>query len=220
METVKKYWYIPIIILLTGIAVWFLKPDKVVVPLPDQVMVHKFDSLKYIKTSDSLKVIVDTLKSQLAVKKKQYKDLLSRQKVDIFEVKNLPIPELVSRFEDKTQTFVKVSMLPDSVVIAPIESIRNAVILFTEGDQCYERERSVVVQNELSSNIIRQQDSLISIKDKRIVGLTREFYSSQATIAGLNGALEKERKKVRTRNVILGILSGVAAAGIVVAIVK
>lgn len=218
MEYIKKYWYIPIIILLTGTAVWFLKPDKVIMPLPDQVMVHKFDSVKYIKRSDSLVQVIDTLKSKLEIKKRQYADLLNKQRLQIVEVQTMPATEVVQVFRDKVQAIV--TLTTDSNVITPIQGIRNAVIMFVQGDQCLDREKAVLDQQSISGRIIQSQDTLLQIKDKRIIGLTREFYTSQVIITGLNTDLEKERKKVRTRNIILGVLSGVAAAGIVVAVIK
>lgn len=205
-------------ILLTAICVWYLKPNRTVPVPPDQVIIHKFDSVKYIKRSDSLVQVIDTLKSRLEVKKKQYADLLNKQRIQVAQVEIMPATELVQTFEDKVQS--SVVLTKDSNVIAPIHAIRAAVILFVHGDQCIDREKAVLDQEAVSSRIIQSQDTLLQIKDKRIVGLTREFYTSQAVITGLNSDLAKERKKNRTKNIIIGCTAGAAAVGILVAVLK
>jgi hypothetical protein len=222
MIYVKKYWWIVLVIILTGIATWLIKPSPVVTPSTDSLLVHKFDSLKYIKSNDSLVSIIDTLKTQLNIKKLQYAELLKRQKKEKERVVNLPVPELVNEFEGWVGVPVETKFDLDSnaSVITPIAGIRTAVVTFIEKDQCLEREMQLVDQNTLLTKTVSKQDTLIKLKDKRIIDLTREYFQSEAEREKAEKETEKANKKVRTKNVIIGILSGVAAVGIVISAVK
>jgi hypothetical protein len=102
-----------------------------------------------------------------------------------------------------------------------MKGIRNAVLLFTRADQCEDREIPLVDQNSRLGALVMSQDSLLKIKDTRLVALMKEFYSDQAAMNTLNSVLEKEKKKNRNKNIILGVVSGAAAVAIgVIAITK
>lgn len=221
MIYVKKYWWIVLVILLTGASVWWLKPNKVIQqPNQDQVLIHKFDSLKYIHKNDSLTLVIDTLKAKLDKKKRDYADLLNRQKKEREKLPTLTASEVVEEFQGWVEVPVTMVAQPDTMIITPLQGIRNAVEVFVEKDQCLAREDEVIDQVKLANETIVAQDTLLKVKNNRIIGLTREYFQSQAAVNKLNNDLKKSEKKLRTKNVILGILSGVAAVGIVIAVVK
>jgi hypothetical protein len=126
----------------------------------------------------------------------------------------------VAEFQGWVEVPVTMVAQPDTMIITPLQGIRNAVEVFVEKDQCLAREDNVEGQIKDATATIVAQDSLIKVKNNRIIGLTREYFQSQAVVDKLNNDLKKSEKKLRTKNVILGILSGVAAVGIVIAVVK
>ncbi len=225
METLKKFWWVIVIVLAmcvaTGIVVWNLKPTKTIVQEPSQVQPHKFDSLKYIQKTDSLSKVISDLKKENDKKEKQYSLLLRNQKQQVVAVENLSEKEVIDEFSVRTGD--KASQRDDSTAIISIFSMRKAISLFVERDQCLERETTTLDQGDLTRSIITSQDSMLIAKDKRIIDLTKEFYDSQLKITGLNVAVAKYDRKIRTKNVFLGILGGIAVVGItgtIISIVK
>jgi hypothetical protein len=221
MEAIKKYWWVIVIAILVGIAVWFLKPDKIITILPSQIPMHEFDSLVYVHKLDSVNLAIKEIKTKLTEKQKDYDKLLELQKKERENLRHLTATEIIKKFSEKVNTPVETVLSRDTQVIVPLNGIRNAVLLFTRTDQCEDREISLVDQNSRLGLLIISQDPLLKIKDTRLVALMKEFYSGEITINTLNNALEKEKKKNRTKNIILGIVSGAAAVAIgVIAIIK
>lgn len=225
MEVLKRYWLQIVICLIVaiavGVAVWFLKPVKVVVQDPSQVQPHKFDSLVYIQKTDSLIKVISGLKEQDEKKRIQYAVLLREQKILADKLQTIPATEVVKRFDEKTGD--KSILHRDSTATISLFAMRNAVGLFVAGEQCLDRERLTLDQGEFTRSIIASQDSLLRVKDSRIYSLTREFYDSQLRITGLNVAVENRDRKIRTKNIFIGILSGVTLLGVtgtIIAIVR
>ena len=130
----------------------------------------------------------------------------------------MPKTEVVAVFSDRIH--VDVELREDSNVIVPLQGIRNAVVLIFERDAAIAGVEYYSGQDSLKSALIEKQRELLSIKDTRIVGLTKEFYTSQTTISGLRTDLEKQQKKVRNRNTLIGVISGAAAVAVLVAVLK
>ena len=220
-EFIKKNWWVFIVCALCFFAAWMIKQPKNIVVQDNAVALHRIDSLSYKKSSDSLVQIIDTLKSRLAKKKIQYITVVRGQGEEMERVTHLMTTETIKEYADRVDDSCKMVVINrDTSVITPINGIKTAVVLLLRGEQCLERETVTGEQSSLREAIIKSQGELIVIKDNRIIGLTKEFYSSQLVISGLRGDVEREKKKNRIKNILLGSVAGVAAVGILVAVLK
>lgn len=214
----KKHWVALAIITLLVVAFLFLWPKKEVPVENNAVAVHKFDSVVYIKTNDSLKGVIALLEEQIIKRELSWSRTVQLLSKKTSTVQTLPKEKVTETFSDRIH--VDVVLTKDSNVITPIQGIRNALVLFYELDGALAGVEYYSGQDSLKTALIGKQKELINIKDTRIVKLTSEFYESQATITGLNADIEKQKRKVRNRNRIIGITAGVAAVGILVAGLK
>lgn len=220
-EFVKKYWWVFILCIGFFIAAWFIKPNKITDTTPDLIPQHQIDSLKYAKTTDSLTQIIDTLKAQLKNKKTEYITIIKNQGLELDKIKKLPATELVKEFSKRTGDSVKLVILEkDTTVIAPMASIKEAVILMVKGEQAEIREMKLTSQLNTANSLIEKQDAKLATNDIRISQLTKEFYTSQILISGLEADVSKEQKRNRTKNVVIGCLIGVSVTAGIIAILK
>jgi len=218
-DFLKKYWkYILAAVLLIVAIIFLWRREPKPLPPDNTVVVHQFDSLKYVKSNDSLKVVISTLEQEIVKRGAEYALVVAKYSKKIGAVQNLPKTEVVEEFSNRI--YVDVELKPDSNVIVPIQGIRNALVLIYERDAAIEGLHFYSGQDSLKTSVIEKQKELLGIKDNRIVKLTSEFYQSQTVITGLRADVEKANKKVRNRNTWIGIGFGAAAAGVLVAIIK
>ena len=187
-------------------------------PLTSPLVVHAFDSIKYIHKADSLQNIVITLEEKISQNENNFKYIVRSQQRKVDSVKNYTTPQVVAAFEQKTDS--KLSMHDSNNVIAPVISIRRAVSLLVEGDNCKDNVSYYLRQDSLKNELISGKTDMIYLKDTRIASLTKEFYTSQGTIDKLNTDLDKAKRKVRTRNTIIGVVAGAAAVAVGIVILK
>jgi len=176
IELLKKYWWVIVTVSLVIIAAIFLWPKKIMPVQDNTVIVHQFDSLKYLKSNDSLKAIISALEKEIVQREASYGRLsviLSKKK-DAVQI--LPKTEVVEAFSDRIH--VDVELRGDSNVIVPLQGIRNAVVLIYERDAAIAGIEYYSGRDSLQGALIEKQKELLNIKDTRIVGLTKEFYSS------------------------------------------
>ena len=219
-ELAKRFWPFILIIVLVIVATWYLKPGASI-PIsnqPEQVIVHKYDSLKYAQMmADSVKKM-NELRNQLRMISGTI-SVLRRDQFQRLDVIDHLIPDSVIRIWN-LKTGDQAEIKKDSSVITKLSPIRTAVKLITMKEQGEIRELNYLRKDSISSLLIIAQDNMIKIKDDRIGNLTKEFYQGQAIQAKLNDDLEKANKKVRRRNIIIGVTAGAAAAGVLFGVLK
>ena len=218
LDWLKKYWWILAVVILLIIAVIFFWPKKIIPVQDNTVVIHQFDSLRYIKSNDSLKSVIGTLEQEIVKRTLSYTRTIAILSKKTDAVQTLPATEVVDVFSDRIH--VDVELRSDSNVIVPLQGIRNAVVLIYERDAAMVGVDFYSGKDSLNTAVIHKQKELLNIKDTRIVNLTKEFYQSQNTITGLKTDLEKQQRKVRNRNKLLGIISGAGAVAILVAVLK
>ena len=218
MTALKNYWWVIVIAILVGIAIWFLKPSKTVFIQPSAIPVHKFDSLKFKQQYDSLAAINKGLAIQVKKSTDDLQALKLKQKQEAVLIRELPPPEIVKQWNALTGDTAKLK--PDGEVIVALDPIKIAVISFIDRDQLRARELSYIKQDSLKSLYIASQDSLAVALKLRNGQLTKEFYNNQVTDDKLNAALQTAQKQNRTKNVIIGCAAGAAAVAIIVAILR
>lgn len=215
---IKKYWWIVAVIALIIVAVIFFWPKKVVPVVDDTVSVHRFDSLVYIHSNDSLKGVITTLEAEIVKRSAVYARTVAILNSKISTVQTLPANDVVEVFSDRV--YVDVKLRSDSNVIVPLQGIRNAVVMIYRMDAAIAGLEYYSGQDSLQREVIGQQKQLLAIKDTRIVNLTSEFYQSQSAITGLRADIAKQQRKVRNRNTLIGIVAGAGAVAILVAVLK
>lgn len=218
IDWLKKYWWVVAVIALIITAAIFFWPKKPVVVPESAIPAHKFDSLIYIRTNDSLRTVISALEQEIVKREAYYGRLKAILSKKSDAVQTLPKTKVVEVFSDKIH--VDVELREDSNVIVPLQGIRNAVVLIYDGEAAIAGVEYYAGQDSLQRALIDKQKELIGIKDARIVGLTKEFYASQNVIAELKTDLEKQQKKVKRRNTMLGVISGAGAVAILVAVLK
>lgn len=227
IETIKKYKWVIFLALAfaSGFLIkWFFTPPNTsveVARLKEEVKIiverHKADSAKYVRTSDSLVQVINTMVSNVYEKEKQLAYWKSHFQIVRDSVVNLPPTDAVNYFSERTG---EKATITDRGVISPMQGVYNANVLFVEHDE-YAGEntylRSIVSTQD---SIITTQKELIGIKDRRITGITNDYYSIQRVNSDLNSVIKKQKRNIRTKNAVVGILSGVAVGAIVVTLVK
>ena len=218
MTALKNYWWVIVICLLVGIAVWFLKPTKTVYIQPSAIPMHQFDSLKFKQQYDSLsKINTDLKKSVTEIGQELSRQILSN-KAELDKVKALPAPETVTKWNGFTNDNAVLQTNGD--IITKIDPIRFAVIAFIERSQLKQRELSYIRQDSVKSLLLASNDTLLSKMQLRTAKLTSEFYKSEYANGELRADLEKADKRNRTKNIIIGCTAGAAAVGILIAVFK
>jgi len=219
MNAVKKFGpWVAVLVLFVACLVLLLAPDKPV-PVPT-VENHRFDSLRYVKRSDSLSVVITDLEKKIIAIKASFAARIETLKQSVETVKTLPADEVVTAFSTRTGEASTIEVRTDTMVVTPIAGIRKALII------CYERDAAMdgldfyASQDSLQRELISRKDEMLTVKDNRIKTLTDEYYQSQAAIRSLSADLEKQQRKVRNRNRLLGIISGAAGVAVLVAIVR
>ena len=227
IETIKKYKWVIFLALAfaSGFLIkWFFTPPNTsgeVNRLKEEVKViverHKSDSVRYVKTSDSLVQIINKMVGNVYEKEKQLAYWKSHFQVVRDSIVKLPPTDAVKYFSERT---CSTSELTDKGVISPIQSIYNANVIFVERDDAVGETTQLRAIVSTQDSIITNQTELIGIKDKRIAGITNDYYSIQRVNSDLNSVIKKQKRNIRTKNAVVGILSGVTIGAIVVTLLR
>jgi hypothetical protein len=219
---IKKYWWVVVVVILTAIAVWFLKPSPIIPPAPDNaVIIHQFDSVKYIKTADSLKVVISGLEKEIVSRRRSYEQLARKLNEKVNAVQSMPATDVVTAFNERTGDSSVIEQRDgNDFVISPMSAIRVAVVEFYQKDAAMAGIAFYSEQDSINQLIVKGLKDLVATKDSRIVKLTNEFYNQESEKAELKAQVEKEQKKVRRRNTVIGITAGAAAVAVIIAVVK
>lgn len=227
MTIIKKYWWVILLVLafFGGFMMkWYFTPTGTkdeVSRLKEEIKLisqrHKSDSAKYIRVEDSLKQVIVTMVGNVYAKEKQIAKLKERYNTRKDSILNLNPTEAVRHFSEKTGGE---SHLTNIGVISPLKSITTANVLFEEREEALAETNQLRTIVSTQDSIITTQNELISIKDKRLAGVTNDYYSIQKINSDLNSVIKQQKRHIRTRNALMGVLSGIAVGAITITLLK
>jgi len=182
---------------------------------------HGTDSTVYVVRIDSLTKIVDKLNDRLNhsnAKLVELKEQVAKKKQSI---ELLPAEETVSYFNCSTGDSAKVIVVEqDTMAMVTIPGVKAANLLFVDRNSCFEIQSLLDMKINDMGEMITTKDKLLSVKDIYIKNLNDQYFASSSIIKDQDILIGKQQKKIRTKNVILGLLGGIAAASIVIIAVK
>lgn len=204
MKSLKPIVLSLLIALVIGVCVSILL-NYATNDLETSLRTYEKDNARLNGKVDSLDAQLDKHKVIDTVLVVKYKEKLVHDTARIEAVKNLPTTAQVEYFSDKTNS--ECSLIADTsdvgeidtAVICPTMAIRNANILFIEGQTAKEnvielgvivKSKDVIINDQ--SQIIDVKDSLNILKDGRIATVTKD--------------LKVEKKKVIKEKVKTGIV--------------
>jgi hypothetical protein len=227
-EFITKYYWIILLFLSFGaglLLMWFFRPSDTKddfnrIKAEKEVLVkkHLADSVFFVRKADSLATIIETLKVVSYTKGAEIVRLRALNQAKTQEVAKLPASEAILYFSDNTG--MKSTLLADSTVSTPLPAISVANSLFSERIGYTMEILALESRMSVQDTIIDKQGVLLGVKDQRIKGLTSDYYASMKISADQEALNKKLRKKIRTKNAVMGTLIGVATAAIVVTVVK
>jgi hypothetical protein len=225
---IKKYWWV-ILLVLAFLGGFLLKWVFTPAPVGDElnrikterellVKKHRYDSVQYAKTTDSMATIIEGLKVVSTIKGQEIVRLRALNKGKRDEIAKLPPVQAVQYFSDRTG--MESTLLADSTVLTPLPAITIANTLIFERYSFESENDALISRSEIQDTIISKQSVLLNLKDIRIVNLTNEYYASQRIMNDQNSVIKKQKKNIRTKNALVGILGGIAVGAVVVTLVK
>lgn len=201
---------------------WWLRPPKIITQqqaVDDLRNSHQQDSLKY--AFDLSKLREDSADFVLIIEEKDEKiAVLQKMRYERSdEISVLPATETIELFNQNTGDTAKILVINrDTSCIAPIPSIRIANVLMEER-KTYIAETIILKEKcRTYADLLNNQDEKLSLTYKRIRQLTDDYYNSHLIIDNQQKSMIKLGKKIRTRNIVIGISWGVAIGGIFTAI--
>lgn len=209
----KKKWVIGLVIvsLLCGVLLSFLfRKEKV----NTVVINHVSDSISYQKQYDSLSVIVDGLKKISESKGKEIVRLRGLLAANKDSVITLSPTETVSMFSEETGE--KATLQGDSTVLTTLPAIKFSNLSFVEVKSLHSEIRCWEELALVKDSIITLDQSLLAMKDGRILTLTNEYYQSQTATKNL----QKQHKKEVFRKTFIGVSAGLMAGFVVGVLTK
>jgi len=103
--------------------------------------------------------------------------------------------------------------------VASIASIRLSNVIFAERMACITENDQLTQKVSEYAGIVNDKNILLDLTYGRITKLTDEYYRSQAIINKQQQYITRINKKVRNRNIALGIGGGIALGAIVAILV-
>jgi len=200
---------------------WWMRPPKVIYQhqqIDSLRNAHREDSLRYAFELTLLMGRDSVLNNAIIQKDKQIDDLKKNLSKEIETIILLPATETVGLFSHNTGDTAKIIVIGgDTTCIVSIPSIRLCNVLFAERNACISE--NIILQSKVETclDLVDEKNDQLNLTYGRIEKLTDEYYRSQSIINNQQKYMGKYAKKVRNRNIFIGIISGVAAGGIVTA---
>jgi len=220
----KLIWIgvIAIAFILVFFVGWWAKPTKVIKVRTeyDSLMdVHKRDSAIYaiqIAKYDS----VNTVLSVAIVGKNRQIILLQRAlEQNLAEIKRLPATAAASLFSVEVGDTAFLQVEKDTMCVTTIPAIRTANVLFAERRHYLSLSGILTEKNKLQEDMISWKQEELSVVKDRVIQVTGEYYKVNDLYLKQRLQLDKVNKKVKNRNIAIGIVSGIAVGGIVTALI-
>lgn len=201
---------------------WWMRPPKIITQqqvIDDLRNAHQQDSLKYAFDMSKLKEDSSRLVLVIEEKDEEIAVLRKRTTREVSHINLLPATETVALFAQNIGDTSKIIVIGrDTSCISPIPSIRIANVLMEER-RSYMAENIILREKcGLYSDLLNNQDEKLSLTYRRIKKLTDDYYRSQIIMDKQQKSMIRLDKKIRTRNIVIGISWGVAAGGILTAL--
>ena len=181
--------------------------------------VHRQDSLKYAWELSGYDSTYHRLNTVIIGKNRQIVTLRKSLDKERKRLKSLPAIETVEQFSCNTGDSSWVAVREcDTVAISPLPAIRTANILIAERN-VYRREISYqTAKTEAYKETIDTKTQELVLVRNRVIKLTDEYYKAQGIIDRQGKYLDKYAKKVRRRNIAIGVMGGISL-GLAIAVV-
>jgi len=219
-------WIAVVLVLFAGaiLATWFLKPPVVVTQQQEIDSLrnkHARDSMEYVWTLSKFDSTYTRLELTLKAKDRQIHFLRASLQKESERLIELNATESVAQFSKNTGDSSWVAVISrDTVCITRMPAITEANILIMErGVFKHEAQLYHAKADAYFSLLDAKNEELGFIRD-RVIKLNEEYWKSQAIIDKQNKFLSRYAKKVRNRNIVIGVVSGLAAGAVITAIAK
>jgi len=202
---------------------WWSKPVKIVVEH------QQIDSLRNAHREDSIQYAFNLSKfidqDSVYEKEIQEKDqLIASLRYNLSQdrkvIEVLPADKTIQMFSEQTGDSSLVGIVEgDTVCISTVPSIRIANVLFKERMSLIKENRLLSSKIETYLDLVDHKNENLALTYARINKLTDEYYRSQTIINNQQKFMERYAKKVRNRNIWMGIIGGLAVGGIATALI-
>ena len=225
MEMKRKLIWIGAIAIgfvLIFFAGWWAKPVRVVevrTEYDSLLDAHKRDSAIYalqMARYDSLNTVLSVA---IVSKNRQIVSLKRALEQSKTEIKRLPATESVALFSVEVGDTAFLQVEKDTMCVTTIPAIRSSNILFAERRHYIDVLGVLKAKNKLQEDVISLRGEELSVVRDRVIQVTGEYYKVNELYLRQNLKLEKANKKIRNRNIALGIVGGIAVGGIVTALI-
>jgi len=225
MEKKRKIiWIAAIAICFVAIffAGWWMKPAKVIDrsdEMDSLTQAHRYDSAIY-----AIEIArYDSINSVLAVaiigKNREIIKLRRALEVEKGQIIKLHATESVALFSAQVGDTAFLQVETDTLCVTTIPAIRTANTLFAERRHYIDLASILTEKNKLQEDMISGKQEELSVVRDRVVKLTGEYYKANELYLIQQKKLDKANKKIRNRNIAIGIIGGIAAGGIVTALI-
>jgi hypothetical protein len=227
METAKRnnlIWIaaIALAFILVFFAGWWMKPPKII-DTPgtyDSLMdAHRRDSVAYAIKLAMYDSISTVLSVAIVGKNRQIIILQKALEQKSEEIKRLPATESAALFAAEINDTAYLQIDRDTMCVTTIPGIRRANLLFNERRHYLNLSKILSDKNELQSDMITWKSEELSVVKDRVIQVTGEYYKVNDLYLKQRNQLVKANKKVKNRNIAIGIISGIAVGGIVTALI-
>jgi hypothetical protein len=202
---------------------WKMKPNVVVSErqtIDSLRSAYVRDSVEYIHKSLEKDSINSVIASAIISKNRQIIELKKSLEKEKNRIINLPADETVELFSESTGVVSSVTVIDkDTNCITPIQGITQANLLINERYGLYREVELLNGKIVCMQDMIDNRNEALNVARGRVGTLTEQYQSSQGVIDRLSKDNEKANKKIKNRNVALGIIGSIAAGGIITAII-
>jgi hypothetical protein len=201
---------------------WWFKPVQIVYQQQqiDSIRsAHRIDSIRYAYELEQAQAHEAALTAEIVLLDAQIAELKQARHVKATEIINLPATETVQLFSHNTGDSARITVIEgDTGCIVKLPSIRLCNLIFADRNGLISENGLLKTKVETYDAILAQKEVLLGLTYKRIEIQTAEYFKSQGIINKQQFYITKIGRKVRNRNIIIGILGGVAVGAIGAAI--
>lgn len=220
----KIIWIVIIAIAFIVIffAGWWLRPPKIIdrnTEVDSLKASHLRDSAIYALQLAKYDSTTKVLAIAIVAKNRQIIALRRALEQKKEEIKRLPATESVALFSVEVGDTAFLQVEKDTLCITTIPAVRTANLLFAERRHYISVADILTDKNKLQEDMISWKQEELSLVRDRVVKLTAEYYKVNGLYMGQQLKLDKANKKVRNRNIAIGIISGIAVGGVVTALI-
>ena len=176
---------------------------------------HKMDSIMWVYEFNEMDSMYQRILTTVEGKDELIARLKVKNKTELEPVKTLPANQTTQLFNIHTGDSSWVEVRKDTLVISPLKAIQCANVVMMEGNQRLRIIELLELKNEALDSALMNREEVLRLTMRRVVKLTDEYYMSQGVIDRQSEYIRHYKKKIKRRNVLIGVLGGVALASIV-----